>query len=68
MNPTVEEEGSSTYLTISGGMAIGATSADGSGILAEGVPDDGLGTSTTEIALGATGGLSGSKSGICGNT
>ena len=68
MNPTVEDEGSSTYLRISGGMAIGATSVDSSGVLAEGVPDDDLGTSTTEIALGAVGGLSGSKSGICGNT
>ena len=68
MNPTVEEEGSSTYLRISGGMAIGAISADGSGILAGGVPDEDLGTSTTEIALGAVGGLSGSKSGIWGNT
>jgi len=68
MNPTVDEEGSSTYLTISVGIARGAISADGSGILAGGVPDGGLGTSTTETALGATGGLRGSKSGICGNT
>ena len=68
MNPTVDEEGASTYLTISLGMAGGAISADGSGILAGGVPDGGLGTSTTEITLGATGGLRGSKSGICGNT
>jgi hypothetical protein len=66
MNP--DEEGSSTYLRSLSGMTTGSISADGLGILAGGVPDGGLGTSTTEIALGATGGLRGSKSGICGNT
>ena len=64
MNTKADEEGASTYLTISFGIAGGAISADGSGILAGGVPDGGLGTSTTEIALGAVGGLSGANSGI----